>query len=399
MGPHTIVVLGAGYAGLRCVFTLLHARQQGLLDFPLVLVERHKYHQLVTWLHEVACDAIPAERARIPLTRLISDDQVKLVHAEVTGLDPERRLVITDTEPVPYGRLVVALGSEPAWPPIPGLRDHALTLRWWDHAVQIQAHVCEQFAKAGRTRSRGARRRLARIVIAGGGFTGCQLAGEFAHWVPVLADTHGVPLEDVHVVLVEAEDRLLPTWRRRIGKRAEQVLRRKGVDVRLGTSLEGAGPDGVVIGGEKVESTTLIWTGGIQAPSFLKAAGLPTGPQGRVHTDAFLRASGFHDLYVAGDCALTVDGRGHMLPATAAQALRQGEHVAKVLLAEAAGTPPPPYRARHLAMFVSLGGGDAVGDFFGVPLRGRAAGLIKDGVERWYHNTITSALASRGTEE
>ncbi len=395
MEPDRIVVLGAGYAGLRCISTLALARRQGLLDARLTLVERHGYHQLITWLHEVACEVIPAERARVPLDRLIPDDQVEIVQAEVTGVDPEQRQVITDKGRMPYSRLVVALGSEPAWPQIPGLRDYALSLRWWHQAVHVRTHVRRQFAKAGRARTRGARRRLARIVIAGGGFTGCQLAGEFAHWLPLLADTYDVPLDDVHLMLVEAEERLLPAWRRWVGRRAEQVLRRKGVDVRLGAPLERVEQEYVVIAGERVPTATLIWAGGIQAPPFLETAGLPTGPQGRVYTDAFLRASGFRDLYVAGDSALAIDARGHVLPATAAQALRQGEHVAKVLLAEAAGASPPPYQARHLAMFISLGGGDAVGDIFGVPVRGRAAGLIKEGVERWYHNMITAALASR----
>ncbi len=393
----TIVVLGAGYAGLRCISTLAHARQHGSLHARLVLVDRYPYHQFITWLHEVASEAIPAERARIPLDRLLPTEHVDFVRTEVTRLIPPERRVLTDQNDFTYDRLVIALGSDTAWPPIPGLREHAFALRWWEEAVRLRAHIRRQFAIAGRAKRRATRQRHARIVIAGGGFTGCQLAGEFAHWLPLLADEYGVPLDDVHLLLLEAQSRLLPAWRRWVGQRAERVLRRKGVDVRLSTPLERVTKDHIVAGGETVETHTLIWTGGIQAPALLAESGLPTGEQGRVHTDAFLRVPGFADLYAAGDCALVRDAAGALLPATAAHALRQGAYVARALLAEIAGEPVEPYRPRHLAMFISLGGGDAIGDVFGFPVRGRPASLIKEGVERWYHNVIT--FASRMHEE
>lgn len=396
---NTIVVLGAGYAGIRCVSTLAHARQHGSTDVRLVLIDRSPYHQLITWLHEVASEAIPAERARIPLRQLLPTEHVEFVQAEVTRLLPADRQVLTDRGAFSYDRLVIALGSDTAWPPIPGLREHAFPLRWWNEAVRLRNHIRRQFAIAGRAKQRATRRRHACVVIAGGGFTGCQLAGELAHWLPLLADEYGVPLDDVHLILLEAQSHLLPTWRRWVGRRAERILRSKGVDVRLNTPLERAAKNHIVAGGTTIETYTLIWTGGIQAPALLAESGLPTGSQGRVRTTTFLRVPGFPELYAAGDCALVRDAAGTLLPATAAQALRQGAYVAKALLAEMSGEELEPYRPRHLAMFLSLGGGDAIGDVFGFPVRGRPAGLLKESIERWYHSIITLASKRHAHEE
>lgn len=387
-----IVILGAGYAGLRAALDLASARSRGLLDAELVLVDRNDYHQVVTWLHQTATDAIPLEQARVSLAELLPKESLSFVQGDVRAIETVSQRVLVGDDWLEYDRLIVALGSDTNWPEIPGLREAAFPLRWWDEARALKEEIARQFAAAATADSAEARRCLMTVIVVGGGYTGVQLAGELAHWTPTLADLHGLPLQDIRLLLVEAQERLLPGWKASFSQRAANVLRRKGVDVRLNSPLLRVEGRQVTLGEPGGGSTTicagtLVWAGGVRAPSLLAEAGLPTGRDGRVLVNKFLQAQGYPEIYAIGDSALFFDGR-EPLPATAAHALRQGEYVAGALVARLQGKTVEPYRPLKLGMLVSLGGNDGVGDPLGVPLTGLPAGILKEGVERWYLTTI-----------
>ena len=127
-----IIIAGAGYAGLRAALDLGAAQRKGQLgEARLTVVDRNDYHQVVTWLHDVAAASVEAEAARIPLSRLLGDGTLNVMQGDVRGLAPkEQRILLMDGTLLSYDRVVVALGSETLWPPVPGLRDHALPIRW-----------------------------------------------------------------------------------------------------------------------------------------------------------------------------------------------------------------------------------------------------------------------------
>ncbi|HBY96218.1 MAG: NAD(P)/FAD-dependent oxidoreductase [Ardenticatenaceae bacterium] len=397
-----IVILGAGYAGLRVALDLATAKVRDQIETELVLVDRNDYHQVITWLHQVAADAIPPERARVPLPGLFPAGALAFVQAEVRAIQPDQRRVLTDAGPIAYDRLVIALGSDTVWPLIPGLAEAALPLRWWDEARALKQHIIEQFAAAARADSAEERRCRMTVVVAGGGYTGTQLAGELTHWTPVLADQYSLPLTGIRLLLVEAQERLMPGWQPKLSHRASAILRRKGVDVRVNTPVirvEGrfvtlGRPGG---GEETICAGTLVWAGGVRPPALLAEAGLRTDPDGRVPVNRFLQAQGEPDIFVIGDSAFYLNG-GEPLAATASNALRQGEYVAEVLIAQCQGKPYEPYQPTRPGVLVSLGGNDGVGDALGLPLTGLPAGLLKEGVERWYLTTI-GALRPQGRND
>lgn len=379
-----IVILGAGYAGLRCALDLADAD----IEAEIELIDRNASHQLVTWLHDVAAAAIPADTAQLQLRRVLPPDRLAFTRATVDKIVPAEHLVRTSAGDRRYDRLVIALGSDTAWPPIPGLREHAFPLRWWDQAVALREHIRDQFAVAADIQDDVGQRCHLRIVVSGGGFTGCQLAGELAHWLPALADAHSIDVMNIDLMLVEREDHLLPNWESWASRRAERVLARKGVDVRTGASLEAVDGTQVTFAGETVCTHTLVWAGGIRAPKMLAESGLPTGAQGRVVVDDYLRVPDDPEIFVAGDCALALRENGEPVPANASFAIRQGQYVAETLLAEIKGRNLVPYHPTIPGILVSLGGDDAVGDALGIPLFGMPAGAIKDGVEQWYLSTV-----------
>lgn len=385
-----ILILGAGYAGLRVALDLAEAKRGDKLgDANITVVDRNDYHQVVTWLHEIAAASKAPDEAAIPLARLLQEGGVTIRQGVVRGLAPrEQRVMLEDGETLTYDRLVVALGSVTQWPPIEGLRDHALPMRWWDEAVRIRETAEANFAQAARTDDSAERKRLLTVVVAGGGYTGCQLAGEMAHWLPELADQHGLSLLDITLRQIEAEKSLLPGWDASAADKAERVLRRKGVQILLESPLERLDATTMTLKGRSpLPYGVLVWAGGIKTPPMLQESGFKVGKQGRAHVDEFLRAADFPDVYIAGDCSLWMDG-DEPLPATASHALRQGEYVARMLVREAQGKALAHYEPAKLGLVVSLGGNDGVGTALGVSLSGIAAGILKEGIESWYLGTI-----------
>jgi NADH dehydrogenase len=382
-----LVVLGGGYAGLRAALDLapvVRARP----SVKLLLIDRSESHQFITRLHEVAAEALPASEAAQPFERLLPRN-VGFVQAEVTAIDLRRCRVHTSRGEHGYRHLVVALGSETALPPLPGLRQYGLRLRYLQDAVAIRQHIRECFRQASQAGGAVQRRAWLRIVVAGGGYTGCQMAGELAHWLPDLADEHHVPISDIHLMLLEAADRLLPGGPPADSRRAEEVLSRKGIHIHLNTRLEGVEPDTVRFGPETWHCRTLIWCGGIAGPPLLREAGLLCDPQGRVKVDQYLRAQGYPEVFVVGDAARVTAGE-RVLPASAALALRQGVWVAEALAAMLRRREPTPYEPVDTGLVVSLGGQDAAGDLLGLPVDGFPAWLAKSGIEVWYRWTSRS---------
>jgi NADH dehydrogenase len=381
-----IVILGAGYAGLRAALDLAEARAETPQIKQVVLVDRNDYHQVVTWLHQVAAAAMEPERARLPLRKVLPKQGLNVLQAEVTGLKLANNRVVTSAGELEYDRLLIALGSETLWPDIPGLREHAWPLRWWPEAVALRKHIAQQYQQAAATTDQAERRRLMTIAVVGGGYTGIQLAGELAHWTPELADQHKLPITAIRLLLIEARDRLLPEGDAEMAAKAAQILQRKGVEVRLAAPLKQVEADQITVDGQPIPLGTLVWAGGVRPAQLLADAGLPT-ERGRIKVNKFLQVEDHPSIFVAGDSSLYYD-EGKPLPATAAHALRQGGYVADVLLAQAQGKSFDPYEPTKLGILVAVGGLDAVGDALGVPLTGLPAGLLKEGVERWYLTTI-----------
>jgi len=377
-----VLILGGGYAGLRLALDFSSQVAARGINAAITLVDRESNHQIITELHRIATESLPRARGAIAFRDIIPSN-LNFLCDEVTTIDADRRMVRTGDHTLKYDRLVIALGSEPRLPPIPGLEEDGLRLRSLADAEKLRLHIRDCFAAAAKAVSPLERRACLRILIAGGGFTGCQLAGELAHWVTDLADEYAVSVSDIHLLLIEAAPTLLPGGEASDGRKAHRILCRKGVDVRLGTRLLSLEPGMVTFGEERLNCRTVVWTGGVSGPSVLRGLAFPLDPMGRCRVDGSLRTVSFPEVYAAGDCA-GYQLHDRTLPAAAAVAVRQGAFIARALADDVTGRPVARYVPLDTGLLVSLGGNDAVGDLLGVPVDGPAGGLVKEGIEAWY---------------
>ena len=383
-----IVVAGAGYAGLHVALRLT-ARLRNNPAAQLTLIDRHDYHQALTELPRVAAGTRAADAVRFPLQDVL-DERVRFVQAEISGFDLPGRQLLTDAGPIGWSRLVLALGSRPNDFAIPGLAQRALSLYSASDAEQVWAAINRALDDAAAVADPDRQRRLATVVVGGGGATGVELAGELAEMLPEVASGHGLASDRPAVLLVEAGPTILAGSSPQLIDHATRILSDLGVEVRTNAMVAAATEEGFRLkGGQLVEGGVFVRAGGVKAPELVLGSGLPIGHNGRVKVDRYLRVLDHPEVYVAGDLASVVDPRsGHVLPPLAQVALEEGETVARNLDAELNGRPLEAFTFHDKGFVVSVGTRRGVADIAGITSGGQLAHLLKDAIEWEYRQSV-----------
>jgi NADH dehydrogenase len=383
-----IVIAGAGYAGLHVALRLT-ARLRDNPAVELTLVDRHDYHQALTELPRVAGGTRAADAVRIPLQDMLAE-RVHFVQTEINGFDLAGRRLLTGAGPIGWGRLVLALGSKPNDFDIPGLAERALSLYSAGDAERVWAAASKALDAAAAEADPERQRRLATVVVGGGGATGVELAGELAEILPAVAGRHGLAPGRPAVQLIEAGPAILADSSPQLIEKAAKILSDLGVQVRTNARIAAATEDGFrLTDGQLVEGGVFVWAGGLKAPELVADSELPTGHNGRVKVDQYLRVLDRPEIYVAGDLASVTDPRtGHVLPPLAQVALEEGETVARNLDAELRGRPLEAFTFHDKGFVVSVGTRRGVADIAGITTGGRLAHLLKDAIEWEYRQSV-----------
>jgi NADH:ubiquinone reductase (H+-translocating) len=383
-----IVIAGAGYAGLHVALRLT-ARLRSRPEIELILIDRHDYHQAITELPRVAAGTRAADAVRIPIQDMLAK-RARFNRTEICGFDLAGRRVMTRAGPIGWRWLVLALGSRPNDFAIPGLAQRTLSLYSTSDAERVWTAVGDALTAAAAATDPDEQRRLATVVVGGGGATGVELAGELAEMLPQVAEDHGLAPDRPAVLLVEAGPAILAGSSPQLISKATRMLSDLGVQVRTNAVIGAATDEGFRLrDGQLVAGGVFVWAGGLKAPELVAESGLPTGYNGRVKVDQYLRALDHPEIYVAGDLASVVDpDSGHVLPPLAQVALDEGETVARNLYAELEGRPPKAFTFRDKGFVVSIGPRRGVADIAGITTGGRLAHLLKDAIEWEYRQSV-----------
>jgi NADH dehydrogenase len=205
-----------------------------------------------------------------------------------------------------------------------------------------------------------------------------------------VASDHGLAPDVPAVLLVEAGPAILAGSSPQLIDKASRILGDLGVQVRTSAVVAAATEEGFrLTDGQLLQGGVFVWAGGVKAPELVADSELPTGHNGRVKVDRFLRALDHPQIYVAGDLASVTDpGTGHVLPALAQVALEEGETVARNLNAELTGRPLEEFTFRDKGFVVSVGTRRGVADVAGITSGGRLSHLLKDAIEWEYRQSV-----------
>jgi NADH dehydrogenase len=380
MQPHVIIV-GGGFGGLNA------AKALAKLPVRVTLLDRRNYHLFQPLLYQVATAGLSPGNIAAPLRGILARQQsVRVLMAEVTDIDPERRTVqLEDGDALDYDYLVIAAGSSHSyfghddWEPFaPGLKNI-------EDALTIRRRVLLAFEQAEREPDPVKRTALLTFVVVGGGPTGVELAGalgEMAKYT-LRGNFRAVDPSSAQIVLVEASDRILAPFVPELAARAVHSLRRLGVTVRTETTVVGVGADHVLLrSGEQEERLpcyTVLWAAGVKASPLGKLLHERTGVEldraGRVMVEPDLSVSGSPSIFVVGDLAHYAHGLALPLPGVAPVAMQQGSYIAKAIRSRLANQPAPPFRYRDKGSMATIGRAAAVAEIAGLRLSGFIAWL------------------------
>ncbi len=361
--PCEVVVVGGGFAGATAANELA---RRGRDDVRVTLLARENYRLFTPMLPEVAAGAL--EERHIVQPFRAQGTGVRYLLGNATSVDRDGREV-TFRHPVlgrdlqiRYDQLVLAAGAESSTLGIQGVAQHTLPFNSLADAVRVRRRVLAGFEAAAATNDRVERDRYLRFVVAGGGFTGVEVAGELCGFVRTLASRYAeLGGARPEVVLVEESDSLLSELPAEFGRRAAASLRRRGAIVALEEPLDSADARGLAAkSGARYETATAIWTAGVKPSSFVGSLGLATSKHGAVVAGGDFAIPGTEDLWAAGDCAqIPKPDGGHYEP-LAQNAVREGPLLANNLLARLRGKPTKTFAYRRLGMMASLGDRDGV---------------------------------------
>jgi NADH:ubiquinone reductase (H+-translocating) len=358
-----ILVLGGGFAGAWT------ARLLG--KHGATIVNRENFMLFASLLPEAASGTLEPRHVVVPLRQMCP--HAELLMGRATSLDTERRIVRVEAEEellaIHYDRLVIALGSTPRALPIPGLAEQAFGFKTLADAIHLRNHVLRRLEAAVAAASDGHRRRELTFVFVGAGYAGVEALAELSDLVrDALRSYPMLQGEPQRWVLVDAAPKILPEIPTRLGDYAAKQLAKRGIEIRVSTTLESLEPHAATLSdGERILTSTLVWTAGVRPHPSLSALGLPLDERGRVPVDSFLRVEGLDDVWSLGDAAHVPNEAtpGRPDPPTSQHALRQARCLAKNLLGE-----PRPYRYRMLGQVATLGRYKGIADVMGLRLRG-----------------------------
>ena len=319
---------------------------------------------MLTELHEVAAGRVDEDSIRVSLKRIFAERKIEVVLDKIEKIDYKSQQLIGKQKTYDYDYLVVAAGSQPAFYNIPGAEEHSLKLWSYEDSIKLKAHILATFAKAMNEPDETIRRKLLTFYVCGAGFTGVEMAGELAEWVPFLCHEYEVDRKEVRIVEVDMLDRVIPALSPALSAKAQRRLEKMGVEVRLKTSVCSVGADFIELGcdeGAKTrdETATVIWTAGTQCADIAKnSTELKQVGRGRLQTDAYLRAEGLENVFVAGDNAFCIpEGQSTPVPQMVENCEHSAKNIAKNIQTLVAGKSDlVPYQPHFHGVMVSIGG-------------------------------------------
>ncbi len=374
---HQVVIIGAGFGGLRA------ARALAKTPVQVTLIDRNNYHLFQPLLYQVATAGITPEEIAYPVRTIFRHQpNFRFRLAEVNEIDLANRRLLTTGGAVPYDSLIVAAGGQTNYFGLDGLAQTSFGMKNLEDATAIRNHLLRQFEQASQESDPQARQAHLTFVIVGGGPTGVETAGALSELVDMIMarDDPGIAREDVHVILLEAADRLLPVMPLALSQSAAGALARKRVQIRFGAQVSGY--DGAAVrlkSGEALPAYTLIWAAGVRAVPLVAQLG-PTGSLGRVKVEPTLQLPGHPEIYVIGDAAALDGPDGKPLPMLAPVAMQQAETAADNLRRALAGQPARPFVYHDPGTLATIGRSQAVARLGGLQFTGFLAWLVWLGV-------------------
>ncbi len=357
-------VLGGGFAGL---YTVLDLKKYGGHGIDITLFDKNNYLLYTPVLHEMATGTVNARHIVIPIREVISPRQVHIRCEEVKRVDLVAKTFETPSGTFGFDYLVIAQGSESNFYAIPGVQENCITFKSIEDAIRLRNRLIGVLEKAVLETDPAKRRKLLTINVTGGGCTGVEVVAEIAQFIRVILnrDYPEIGRSEVRIHLIEATDKILPSFPEYLSHIATERLRQMGVEILSRSPIRLVNKDFIDLGnGRQVPTGVLVWAGGVKARPLSLMPDLRRDPMDRVIVNEHLEVPGYPGVFVIGDGA-HFRANGAPLPSTASVAVQEARYVARSLLLQIQKKEVPPFRFNYRGDMASLGFMFGVSEIYG----------------------------------
>lgn len=351
-GRPRVVIVGGGFGGLEAAKALARS------PVDVTLLDRQNHHCFQPLLYQVATAVLSPADIAWPIRGILRQQNVTVLMAAVTGVDTANKRVIAGNHVFPYDYLVLATGATHSYFGHDDWAGCAPGLKRIEDATDIRRRMLLAFEQAELSDSEAEQKKLLTFVIIGGGPTGVEMAGSMAEVAFKTLHPEFRRIEPRHsrILLIEGGPRILAALPEKLSCYAQNVLEKMGVEVMTSTMVTGCRPDGVDLGPQHLDASTIIWAAGVVASPAATWLGAQHDRAGRVKVGPDLSVSGLPNVFVVGDTAAATDANGRPIPGIAPAAKQMGRYVGRLIAARIAGSPlPPAFVYRHAGDLAAIG--------------------------------------------
>jgi len=347
----------------------------------VTLVDRVNFHLFQPLLYEVATAALGVQEIAATTRMLFRRQRNVAVHMlTIDAVDVAASIAITDEGyTIGYDWLVMAPGAVTDYFGHPEWAVHAPGLKTVEDALAVRRRVLLAFERAESEPDRERRSAHLTFVIVGGGATGVELAGAIGEMknYTLRHDFRAIDSRDARILLLDAGERILPSFTSALSARAQRDLERLGVEVRTRSLVTDVGANYIVANGERIATSCVLWGAGTRGAPVLARLGMPLDRQGRVHVGPDGAVPDHHEVFVIGDGAHFDDATsGAPLPGVAQVAIQMGRHVARCIADDILKRPRRTFRYSDRGKLAVIGRGHAVCEIGSLRFAGLPAWLI-----------------------
>ena len=369
-----IIVIGGGFGGL----SFLQKARKSKNEF--ILIDKTNHHLFQPLLYQVATAVLSPADITVPLRNLFKNDKnVKTILSEVKEINKEKKEVTLDNaEVINYDKLIVSAGSSYSFFGKNEWSKFAKGLKVINDALDIREKILKAFEKAENEKDERIRKRYLNFVIVGGGPTGVELAGSIAEiaYKNMTKEFRNFSSKDANIYLLEAGDRILPSYSENLAKKSYKYLIDLGVKVMTKERVENIEEMKVTTNKQVIDADNIIWAAGNEASPLIKHLDTETDNEGRalVNRDCSIKED--NEVYVIGDAANFITESGESLPGIAPVAIQQGRYVAHNIKKNIEKENTKPFKYSDKGTMATIGRFKAIGVVGNFELAGFTAWLF-----------------------
>jgi NADH dehydrogenase len=379
--PLRVLVLGGGFAGLNTTFQL--SNYPWTRPVEITLVDRNDRFLFTPMAYELLTGEVETWEIAPLYSEILGHRDVKFVQGNIDQIDLAKKEVKVGSNTLGYDYLVLALGGRPNFHNVEGAEKNSKPFYDLGHVQSFQKHVSQVLDKAKQAADPAARKDLLNFLVVGGGTCGVEVSCKLADQLNVEAKARGLNRDEMHIHLIDRNDRILRGIAEKLEPIAREALSSRNVNLILDWGVTKVTPTGVEIKSDKdgslktVNAATVAWTGGLQMHPVLTALPIEKDKHGRIVITEQLEVPGQPHVFALGDATHfpTKDGRG--LPGTAQVAVRQSEIAAWNIRADIEGFKKLPYIYIPLGEMLTLGVDSAGADVFGMQIGGSLGAALR----------------------